>query len=82
MAAIPFLRVIPSQANYFMIQLDTSITPRELSILLLKRYNILIKDCDSKHGLEHQRYVRIAVRSREDNDRLIAALHEIALQLK
>ena len=41
---IPYLRVIPSQANYFLCEVTGTYTATELTSLLLKRYNILIKD--------------------------------------
>lgn len=78
MAKISFIRVIPSQANYFMIKLIDKYSPEELSAILLKNYNILIKSCNSKHGLENKNYVRIAVRGKNDNDLLLQALKELA----
>lgn len=78
MTKIDFIRVIPSQANYFMIKLIDKYSPEELSAILLKKYNILIKSCNSKHGLENKNYVRIAVRNKNDNDLLLQALKELA----
>lgn len=77
MEKIPFIRVVPSQANYFMIEIIDRYTPEELSKLLLKRFNILIKSCNSKHGLENKNYIRIAVRCKNDNDALLRALLEL-----
>ena len=77
MEKIPFIRVVPSQANYFMIEIIDRYTPEELSKLLLKRFNILIKSCNSKHGLENKNYIRIAVRCKNDNDALLRALIEL-----
>lgn len=77
MSKIPFIQVIPSQANYFMIKIVSRFTPEELSAVLLKDYNILIKSCNSKHGLEKRNYIRIAVRSREENNLLLCALKEL-----
>lgn len=77
MSKIPFIQVIPSQANYFMIKIVSRFTPEELSAILLKDYNILIKSCNSKHGLEKRNYIRIAVRSREENNLLLCALKEL-----
>ena len=71
------IRVIPSQANYFMIEITAKITSDELAKILLQKYNILIKSCNTKHGLENKNYVRIAVRSQVENDMLIEALKEI-----
>lgn len=77
MKRIKGIRVIPSQANYFMIEITGNTTSDDLSKILLQKYNILIKSCNSKHGLENKNYIRIAVRSKEENNILIAALKEI-----
>lgn len=75
---VPFLRVIPSQANYFLCEVKGGCTAHELTRLLLDRYHILIKDCTSKKGFSGGRqYIRIAVRSRPDNERMIEALNGI-----
>lgn len=71
---IPFLRVIPSQANYFLCQITKKYTSEELTRRLLMDFNILIKDCDNKDGLKNKNYVRIAVRDQKDNDTLVDAL--------
>lgn len=77
MSKIPYIRVIPSQANYFMIEITDKFTPETLSEVLLTKYNILIKSCNTKHGLENQNFVRIAVRSQQENDILVKALKEL-----
>lgn len=75
---IPYLRVIPSQANYFLCEVLNGINASDLTLLLLSNYNILIKDCSSKKGFPTERqYVRIAIRDRKDNKRLIEALSNI-----
>ena len=74
---IDFLRVIPSQANYFLCEVTQKYTSTKLTQLLLTQFNILIKDCKTKKGLEERNFVRIAIRSREDNDRLILKLSEL-----
>lgn len=71
---IPFLRVIPSQANYFLCHVTEKYTSEELTRRLLMDFNILIKDCDNKDGLKNKNYVRIAVRDQKDNDTLVDAL--------
>ena len=42
---INFLRVIPSQANYFLCEVISKYTSKELTEILLDKENILIKDC-------------------------------------
>ena len=72
---IPFLRVIPSQANYFMCKLvGGRYTSHELAVKLLTGFNILIKDCSGKSAFDGGEYIRIAVRDRNDNHYLVEAL--------
>jgi histidinol-phosphate/aromatic aminotransferase/cobyric acid decarboxylase-like protein len=66
------LRVVPSQANYLLVELTGKKTAKELTKVLLLKYNLLIKDLSAK--ISTGEYVRLAVRNREDNDRLLAAL--------
>lgn len=75
---IPYLRVIPSQANYFCIEVVSQFTSEELTKRLLADYAIMVKDCNSKNFLKGRNYIRVSVRNSEDNDRLIAALKALA----
>ena len=68
------LRVIPSQANYFMIEITDGRTSSEIVEKLLNGYSLFIKDLSKKTG---KNYIRVAIRNQEDNDKLIAALKEI-----
>lgn len=68
------LRIIPSQANYIMAEITTGITAAELTRVLIVKHNILIKNLFSKVNTDQKQYVRLAIRNRQDNDRLIAAL--------
>ncbi len=74
---VSFLRVINSEANYFLCEVSGGLTATELARTLLDRHEALIKDCTGKRGLENGEYVRIAVRDSADNDFLIAALESV-----
>ena len=74
---IDFLRIIPSQANYFLCEIIKQYTSRELTRLLLKHYNILIKDCSTKSAFNSSNYIRIAIRDTNDNNALVNALKEL-----
>lgn len=74
---VPYLRVIPSQANYVMCELTGKMTSRELSEELLDKYNILIKDLSNKNGFDGKSYVRIAVKRPEENKKLVEAMKDI-----
>lgn len=71
---ISFLRVIPSQANYFLCEVKERFSASELTAKLLNEANILIKDCSTKAAFGGKNYIRLAVRDASDNDRLVAAL--------
>ena len=71
---IDYLRVIPSEANYVLCEVLAPHTPRELAIHLLKKANILIKDCTSKCNAP---FIRLAVRDTKDNNQLINALKKL-----
>ena len=72
--SIRFLRPMPSQANYFLCEILPPFKADELVIRLLKEHGILTRDCSSKKGFDGRQYMRIAVRSHADNERLVAAL--------
>ena len=70
------VKVYKSQANYLLCRLDC-LKATELTDILLSRYNIFIKDLSAKAGFPKDEFVRIAVRNRTDNDRLLAAMKDI-----
>ena len=67
------IRVIPSQANYFMIEVTNGMTSKELMIRLFKNHYLLIKDLTNK-VYDGKQYIRIAIRNNIDNDKMIEAL--------
>ena len=70
---ISYLRVIPSQANYFLCEVTGCFTAKELTLKLLEQRNILIKDCSTKKGFNGRNYIRIAIRDKKDNNSLLDA---------
>ena len=77
--SIPYLHVMPSQANFFFCKVLPPYTAKEIVMQMLKHHNILMSACIAKKGIEENRYMRIAVRSRADNDRLLEALRTIII---
>lgn len=69
-AGIRGIHVIPSQANYVMV--ETERDAKELTKIMLIKYNLLIKELTAKTGGKN--YLRLAVRNTEDNDVLLNAL--------
>lgn len=74
LAKIKGVRVIPSQANFVMVELDEGISPKELLKRLLIKYNLLIKELTTKTN--GRNYLRLAIRNTEDNNALLKALKE------
>lgn len=68
------IRIIPSQANYIMVELGEGISPKELTKKLLLKHNILIKELTGK--IKDRGYLRLAIRNTEDNNKLLQALRE------
>ncbi|MDE6512504.1 MAG: aminotransferase class I/II-fold pyridoxal phosphate-dependent enzyme [Muribaculaceae bacterium] len=78
LSKVPGLRVVPSQANYFLCELTGSLTAHELALRLITDYKILIKECTAKKGFpEGKQYIRIAIRDRKDNHVLYQAFRDI-----
>ena len=69
--------MVPSQANYFLIEITSGMTAKELTKILLLKYNLFIKDLSRKIQVEGRQFVRVAVRGNDDNLRLVAALNEL-----
>ena len=72
LSKIKGVRVIPSQANFVMVELEKGISPKELLKCLLIKYDLLIKELTTKTN--GRNYLRLAVRDKKDNDVLIAAM--------
>lgn len=69
--ALPGLTPFPGEANYLLVKLAQGSAPR-LRERLLSR-GIIIRDASNFMGLDN-RFFRVAVRRREENDRLLIAL--------
>lgn len=74
LAKIKGVRVIPSQANYVMVELEKGISPKDLLKRLLIKHNLLIKELTTKTN--GRNYLRLAIRNEDYNNLLIAAMTE------
>ncbi len=73
---IPYLRVMPSQANYFLCEVTDRFTSAELTQLLIE-HDVIISNCGLKKNMGGQNLIRLAIRDRKDNSRLIEILNTI-----
>jgi cobyric acid synthase CobQ/L-threonine-O-3-phosphate decarboxylase len=73
---LPQLRVIEGAANFLLARLNVRTDAAKLAEKLLRDFRIAIRACADYEGLDGQ-YFRIAVRSDEENSRLVHALRMI-----
>lgn len=78
---IPFLRIVPSSANYFLCEVKLPYDSVKLTNMLISEDDILIKDCSTKQGFNQKSYVRIAIRDRADNNKLLECLVKLKNKL-
>lgn len=76
LSEIPEINVLPSQANYLMVELTNGITAREITKRLLVKHNFLVKDITGKIKGTDRQFIRIAVRSEAENNELVCALKQ------
>ena len=67
--------VYPSAANFLLLRLPaTAPTSTRLRARLIAGSGVVVRDCRSFHGLSNGRFIRVAVRGREENEQLVRAL--------
>jgi threonine-phosphate decarboxylase len=71
----PGVTVFDSEANFLLVELPPGCRAAQVSTAL-RRHGLLIRDCSSIPGL-NDRSIRIAVKTRGENDRLFTALKHL-----
>ncbi len=71
----PALKVYPSTVNFLLLQLKNGESAANLQEKL-RPYHIKIRECANYEGLDDS-FFRVAVKRREDNDRLMDALRKV-----
>ncbi|WP_394525679.1 aminotransferase class I/II-fold pyridoxal phosphate-dependent enzyme [Lacrimispora sp. JR3] len=77
LCSIRQLKLYPSEANFILCEITDGCSASQIAELLLNRYNILVKDLSHKPGMEGREFIRVAVRTESDNQRLADALKHI-----
>jgi threonine-phosphate decarboxylase len=73
------ITVFPPAANFLLLELPCEESKMDVWLeRLVREYGIAVRDCRSYEGLRHRSVVRVAVRKRGENTRLIAALTALA----
>lgn len=75
--AIPRLRVFPSCANFFLLDLGSDCAEQMLA--QLREQNIYLRNCRDMSTRFGDRYLRIAVKNRPQNERISSAVRECCL---
>lgn len=70
---IPGLRVFSSKANFLYVELPPNVPGRQLRDRLLEQYGLMVRECSNKIG-SSERYLRLAVQTKEAVDLLVQAL--------
>ena len=75
LTGIEAFKVFPADANFFLIDVKQSgCTAAQLKEKML-RHGILIRDCSSFRGLD-EHYIRVAIKTRSENVRLLDAFRK------
>ncbi|MBR1748100.1 MAG: aminotransferase class I/II-fold pyridoxal phosphate-dependent enzyme [Clostridia bacterium] len=73
LSRIPGIKVYPSEANYVMVDLKDH-SSYDFCVRMLDAHDILMKDLSSKNYFFGKNFIRVAIRDREDNDKLLVAM--------
>ncbi len=73
--AVPGVRVYPSSANFFLVELPGPLTSHQVQATLMER-GYLVRDCSNYPGL-HERMLRVSVRTSRENARLVKHVQQV-----
>ena len=70
------LKVYPSLANSFLIEIQSGGSAADLTVRLLVRHGIYVRECSDKVGLKGE-FIRVACRTTEENSFFLAAIQRL-----
>jgi len=76
LSKIKFLTVFPSEGNYVLCRVNKPFNVKSLLKRLWKK-SFLIKDCSHKKGFSNSEFIRLAINSKDNNDKLLECLYEM-----
>lgn len=77
LSKVKSIKVYPSVANFFLIELLDEEAESQKIVEMLHRQNIYIRNTDSMSSQFENRFLRIAVKDRKSNQKIVAALKRI-----
>lgn len=78
---IPCIKVYPSKANFALIEILNGSKNTDFVMTMLLEYGIYTRTCSDKIGLNGE-FVRLASRTKEENEKVIQSLQDIFGNLK
>ena len=70
------IRAIPTDTNFYLVELcSTKMNSTSLRDKLVKKNKILVRDCKNFTGM-NDKFIRVAIKTRKENDILVKALEE------
>jgi threonine-phosphate decarboxylase len=79
--SIPGITVHPSTTNFLLLELTDSALDASRVYFEMGRRGILVRRCDSFHGMPKGRFLRVAVRTPPENEKLIQALSAVSAEV-
>ncbi len=76
LSEIKLLKVYPSMGNFVLVELPSGYNAGDITIALLARFGVYLRDCSDKKGLEGQ-FIRIASRTQAENEHILQAFSSI-----
>jgi threonine-phosphate decarboxylase len=72
-----------SAGNFLLVRLpERGPDSADLRTQLIHRYHIVVRDCRSFDGMGNGRFIRVAVRTRADNERLVDAIRSLLREMR
>ena len=78
LSSLPGIKVYPSMTNFVLVELLNNKSSFDFCMQMLVDYQIYLRDCSDKIGLEGN-FLRIAARSNSENEKIVSALGKLLL---
>lgn len=73
---IPYFKTYHSYGNFVLIELPETFKAKDMTVAMLYRYGVYVRNCSDKKGLKGN-FIRIASRTKKENEIILKALKEI-----
>jgi threonine-phosphate decarboxylase len=69
------LKPVPTDVNFYLIEILNDKISTEIADILLRKNNILVRDCKTFTGMNNK-FIRVAIKKPQENIRLLNALEK------